>query len=326
MRKVTVSAPGKLMLLGDHAVVYGKPCIVTAVNQRFFVTIEQVPGNTFHLIAPDVGVKEYRKPIKDIGTGVIAKEASFVEAAIAQFIKKYPIKTGITITTHSAFSNQFGFGSSAASTVCVLKGLSILCNKTLSNRSLFTLSYTAILSVQGVGSGFDVASSIYGGVIYYVGGGKTITKIPISRLPLIVGYTGKKASTPDIIRHVLKLKESMPQIVESLFTISSSVVKKARTALERGDLETFGRLMDINEGILACLGVESEVLSRLIYQARLSGALGAKLSGAGIGDCMISIANKSNIESVKRAIKKAGGTVIDIKANEPGVRVDTLTT
>src|SRR5688572_29300492 len=85
-QKITVSAPGKLMLFGEHAVVYGRPCIVTAVGQRMKATVELIDEPIFHLEAPDVSVSNYKKPMDQLGEGDIPKGAKFVEMAIKNFI------------------------------------------------------------------------------------------------------------------------------------------------------------------------------------------------------------------------------------------------
>src|SRR5258708_16983686 len=122
--RITVSAPGKLMLFGEHAVVYGKPCIVTACDQRMKVTVELLDKPLFQLNAPDVQIENYQKPIAQLGKGDIPKGAKFVEIALYNFYNDY--KGGIRIITKSEFSSQFGFGSSSASTVCTVKALSEL--------------------------------------------------------------------------------------------------------------------------------------------------------------------------------------------------------
>src|SRR3989344_1005447 len=82
---ITVSAPGKLMLLGEHAVVYGRPCIVTAVGQRMKATVELTNEPIFHLNAPDAQVENYTKPMSELGKGDISKGAKFVEIAVKNF-------------------------------------------------------------------------------------------------------------------------------------------------------------------------------------------------------------------------------------------------
>ena len=124
MKKITVSAPGKLMLLGEHAVVYGQPCLVTAVNQRMQATVELTDNEVFQLEAPDVKVTGYKKPMNELGKGAVPKGAKFVEMAVRNFLISHPERAerveGYKITTKSQFSSEFGFGSSSASTVFVI--------------------------------------------------------------------------------------------------------------------------------------------------------------------------------------------------------------
>src|SRR5690348_9047545 len=105
-KQITVSAPGKLMLFGEHAVVYGHSCLVTAVDQRMKVTVEILETKEFILHAPDVSVINYKKPMNEIGTGDIPKGAKFVEIAVKNFVKKYRLKFGIKVITQSEFSSQ----------------------------------------------------------------------------------------------------------------------------------------------------------------------------------------------------------------------------
>src|SRR3989338_2227690 len=198
-KKIIVSAPGKLMLLGEHAVVYNHPCLVTAVDQRMRATVETLDTLEFQLDAEDVKVTGYKKPLSELGVGDIPKGAKFVEIAAKNLLNNPEIlkrvqndkwKKGIRIITESDFSSQFGFGSSSASTVCTVKAVSELLGLNLSNKEIFDLSYKTVLDIQGKGSGFDVAAAVYGGTLYFVTGGKIIEPLIIKELPLIVGYSG----------------------------------------------------------------------------------------------------------------------------------------
>lgn len=322
MKKVIVSAPGKLMLLGEHAVVYNRPCIVTAVDQRMSATLEILESTEFSLEAPDVKITGYKKPLKDLGKGEIPKGAKFVELAVLNFYKKYKIKSGIKITTTSAFAATFGFGSSSASTVCVIKGLSSLFAPKLSNKNLFDLSYKTVLDVQGKGSGFDVAAAIYGGTLYFVTGGKAIKPLAIKNLPLIVGYSGVKADTVTLINQVLTLAKKYPKFIKNTYDQMGILVELARKAMVTNDWQTVGELMNIDQGLLSALGVSGQKLEDMIFAARMSGAYGAKLSGAGGGDCMIAIVPQNSKQSVAKAIETAGVTCMDVKVNAEGARVE----
>ena len=319
--KVVVSAPGKLMLFGEHAVIYGKPCIVTAVNQRIETVIETTQGEFIKLSALDVNLKSFKaKYSTDLGK--LPKGAKFVFASIKNFYKKFNVSSGLRIRTKSDFSSKFGFGSSSAVTVCVIRGLAEMFDIKLSYKQVFSLSYKTILDVQGVGSGFDLAAAIWGGTLYFVSGGKKIMPIKVDNLPLVVGYTGIKADTASLVRKVEGLYKNNQKILDGVFESIAHIVKGAKKLILTHDYQRLGTLMDFNQGYLEVLGVNTKELSSLIFAARESGAFGAKLSGAGGGDCMIAFCPDSKKRKVQDAIKKSGGIVMQIQSNAPGVKIE----
>lgn len=322
MNTVTVSAPGKLMLLGEHAVVYGRPCIVTAVNQRMRVTVTNLIEPLCVINAPDVAVSDYRKSMTSLGTGEIPQGARFVEVAVKNFLEKYSFTGGISVTTTSEFSSLFGFGSSATSVVCVIKALSELFGKKISNDQLFALAHKTVLDVQGKGSGFDVAAAIYGGTLYFKNGGKIIEPLEVSDIPIVVGYTGVKADTISLIQSVKEKMDAQPERVERIFDAIAKLTDDAKGKLIEGDWSRVGRFMEFNQEYLRDIGVSSEKLESLISAAKSAGAYGAKLSGAGGGDCMIAVAPKEKRKSIEDAIGAVGGQVIHILSGAEGVRVE----
>ncbi len=322
-RKVVVSAPGKLMLLGEHAVIYDKPCIVTAVKQRLTLKVELLDNLIFELEAQDAGIKNYKKPLSELGKGDIPKGAKFVEITTLNFSKKHSLKTGVRITTSSEFSPLFGFGSSSASTVCTLKALAEIFSLKLSSRKIFDLAFQTVLDIQGTGSGFDVAAATFGGTLYYSkAGNKTIKPLELRDLSLIIGYTGIKTDTVTVVKQVAEKAKKYPGVIENIYEQIGVLVNLGRKAIIKSDLETLGELMNLDQGYLESLGVGSRKLSAMIYAAREAGAYGAKLSGAGVGDCMIAIAPPNKIKLVRNAVTKAGGIIVDIKINAPGVKIE----
>lgn len=320
--QITVSAPGKLMLFGEHAVVYGKPSIVTSVNQRLSLKVSKINETILKLNAPDVDIKDYSKPLKDLGKGEIPKGAKFVELATKNFLSKHKIKAGVEFETIAQFKSTFGFGSSSATAVCTIKALSEIFKLKLSEKEIFKLAYKTVLDVQGVGSGFDLASAIFGGSLYFVTGGKIIEPLKIKTLSLIVGYSGVKADTATIVKEVKSRFEKQPKLLKNIYDGIALIVEEAKIALSKNDLEKVGNLMNLNQGYLETLGVSSEKLSAMIYAARNAGAYGAKLSGAGIGDCMIALAPEDKRKAVEKAIEKAGGQILKVEVNTKGVRLE----
>lgn len=355
MKRITVSAPGKLMLFGEHAVVYNKPCLVTAIDQRMRLTIEVIKEPELQLNASAINVFNYKKHMSRIGKGSIPKGAKFVEVAVKNFLdisaKKNlsrPLRTypnpplsgreavvsssldkgrlggvlGIKITTKSEFSSRYGFGSSAASVVCTIKALSELLKLKLTSKEIFNLAYQTVLDVQGSGSGFDVASAVYGGTIYFKAPGKIIDSLAINHLPLIVAYSGIKADTVTLINQVKEKKEKEPSVVENIYNEIQEIVEKAKNAIITQNWEETGLLMNKNQKLLFWLGVSTPKLNNMIASAVKAGAYGAKLSGAGGGDCIIALSDKKKKEAVEKAIETAGGKIIKVKTNAEGVRVE----
>jgi mevalonate kinase len=323
MDKVTVSAPGKLMLLGEHAVVYSRPCLVTAVDQRMRATVELLGSQEFQLEAPDVNVTGYKKSLSELGVGEMPKGAQFVEVAVKNVAEKYPLKSGIRVTTVSEFSSQFGFGSSSASTVCAVKAISVLFGLNLSEKEIFDLSYKTVLDIQKKGSGFDVAAAVFGKTLYFTTGGRVIEPLAVFKLPLLVGYSGVKADTVTLINKVKETFAGREVRLEEIYDGIKKLVEEAKLALLKSDWQKFGDLMNQNQKYLRDeLGVSIDKLDKMISASLSAGAYGAKLSGAGGGDCMIAVCPEDKEPLVKSGIIQAGGQVINVKTNAEGVRVE----
>ncbi len=310
------------MLFGEHAVVYNRPCLVTAVDQRIRLTAEILESSNFELEASDVDVTGYEKPISKLGQGDIPKGAKFVEIAIKNIYEKFKLKNGLQVTTASEFSSKFGFGSSSASTVCVVKAISELFDLKLSNKGIFDLAYKTVLDIQGKGSGFDVAAAVFGRTLYFLTGGKTIQPLAISNLPLIVGYSGVKADTVTLINKVKETFAGNNARLQEIYSEMETIVEKAKPLAVSSNWKEVGKLMNDSQKLLKELGVSIEKLDNMIDGAVNAGAYGAKLSGAGGGDCMIALGPSDRRRSIGKAIGKAGGEIIDVKTNAEGVRIE----
>jgi len=271
------------MLFGEHAVVYGYPCIVTALSERLFVS-----------------------------EGVAVGDTRFLDAAIQLWGN-----SDTKLAAKSTFSGKYGFGSSSAVTVAALKYL----KPNASDKEVFDAAYKIVLDIQGVGSGFDVAAATYGETLYYIKN-KVIEPLTIQEMPLVVGYTGVKADTKTFIADVAAKRAREPEKVERIFAAIAKIVEEAKIKMLEGDWERVGRLMDFNQEYLRDLGVSSEKLEVLISAAKRAGAWGAKLSGAGGGDCMIVLGPRDKRDVIRKAIEGAGGEVINVSPNAEGVRIE----
>lgn len=316
---VTASAPGKLLLLGDHAVVYQRPCLVTAVDIRVRVEITEQDTDTLDILTPELTARGERRtiPLAQLHQER-RRETAFVEAAVAHVFEKAQQQRALRIVTHSA-PRSYGLGSSSAVTASTVAALAALLDLRLDQKALFDLAYAAVLDVQGTGSGFDVASAIYGGTIYYMRGGAVIEPLDVGDLPFVIGYSGEKVGTVNLVKQVARLRDCHPTVINPLFDLIHTITDQGRDCLLRRDWAALGDLINIHQGLLDSLGVNVPQLARLIFAARSAGASGAKLSGAGGGDCMYALVDETSCAAVKAALRHAGGEVIDQKLHAPGV-------
>lgn len=323
-KSITVSAPGKLLLFGEHAVVHGFPCIVTAVNQYMECKAEPLSEPILVLGAPDVGIEKYEKPLDELGNGEIPKGARFVEEALRSVMVSLPASrsrsggwsnhdtSGLHLTITSAFKSTVGFGSSSAATICTLKAINELWELNLNPKELFDLSYQAVLAVQGGGSGADLAAALLGGTLLYQLGGKRMEPIglEINKVSLVIGYSGTKADTMSMLQIVADRIEHHPALAD-VYRQMGQLSLEADDALRTANWKNVGKLMNRNQQLLDRLGVSTSKLDRMIAAAIEAEAYGAKLSGAGGGDCMIALCSRSTEKQVKEAIARAGGTVVN---------------
>jgi mevalonate kinase len=309
-REICASAPAKLIMFGEHASRHGKPSIVFALDQRMHVSIKPRADKKILLSAPDMGVERAEFP---------SKELEYVTTAIELFLEETKQeRKGFELSTKSEI--QAGFGSSGATVVATLGALNEFFGTGLGGFDIWKLGKKVILEVQGHGSGIDIAAATYGWTILFEMGKepKIITK---KQLPILIGNIGIKVKSKPIVEAVQSLEKKFPKILGRIIDNMGEVALRAKEALEKGDLETVGQLMNINHGMLYGEGVSSLALEKLVFAAKEAGALGAKLSGAGIGDNMIALAPEERKEAIAEAISRAGGKPIMARIGE-GLRIE----
>jgi mevalonate kinase len=323
--EITVSAPAKLFILGEHAVVFDGTCIVTAVDARLYVKLSHQTEPRLYIDAPDVGLVAFQRPLTDVIAGQPSTlESAFIESCVRVFHEKHPISTGIRIETYSEFKREYGIGSSSAVVAAALFGLAQLFEQDFTKEELLKMGVGAIQRVQSLGSGADLAAAIYGGTLYYVNHEpRRIELLAVRDLPLLVVYSGHKASTRRWVEAVGDLQHRWPMIVNPVVESMLAIVETGKAAILTQDWSQLGTLMNIQHGLLHALGVDTASLSQIVHFAREQGAYGAKLSGAGGGDCAIILCDPDHITDMRARLADTGYKTLELQANADGVRLES---
>jgi mevalonate kinase len=307
----TASAPGKIILFGEHAVVYGQPAIAVPVIQvqaRAVVTPEpgQAAGRV-RLQAPGIGLDAglARLPADD----PLAAAVRGVFAALG--VQRLP---ALSIRVTSTIPIAAGLGSGAAVSVAVIRALSACLGHPLDPEQVSALAFEVEKLHHGTPSGIDNTVITFARPVYFVRAGDPerrdlVETFPVPRpFSLVIGDTGVPSPTALAVGDVRWAWQAEPARYEALFAAAGRIAAAARQAIEEGRTGALGPLMDENQALLRAMRVSSPELEALIGAARAAGALGAKLSGGGRGGNMIALVEPEQAEPVARALRAAGAT------------------
>jgi len=296
-------APGKVILFGEHAVVYGRPAIAVPVTQvGAQVTVERGVGGGILIQAKDLGLSHTmgQAPVDEALEPVV----SLVGSTLEYLGVRLPPPLVITITSSIPIAR--GLGSGAAVSTALVRGLSEHFGRELGPEEVSDLVYEAEKFHHGTPSGIDNTVISYGRPIYFVRGEPPqIFKVGKPFL-LAIGDSGVESPTKVVVEEMRRRWEREPSRYETLFDQIGRVVERAKEKMEEGNLEGLGSLMDENQALLWDLGVSSPRLDGLVKVAREAGALGGKLSGAGRGGSVIALIEERAREAVMTALKREG--------------------
>jgi len=282
----TWSAPGKVFLFGEHAVVYGKPGIAMAIKPRVFVT-----------------VRKSRRP----------------QRAKSPYIDGCFDAMGVmgSVYINSQIPSSSGLGSSAAVTVATLSAINDEFAIGKSREDIANMAFEIEKTVQkGRASPTDTTVSTFGGIVLIKGGARR--RLPPQNLHLVIGDSQVSHSTAKMVEQVADLKKHNPEIVDPILDAIEGVSLAAIHHMNNP--KELGRYMNMNHALLDALGVGHPQLSRLVLAARSAGAFGAKLTGAGGGGCMVALCARPVQHRVAHAIQSCDGRAIVTGIDTEGVR------
>lgn len=299
-KSVSAAACGKIILLGEHAVVYGRPAIAVPVTQvQATATIEPSAHGLLVRAADLDRAIDPANPIDPL--------SSIVNLTLEHLNAPPP---AVTITVHSTIPIASGLGSGAAVSAAIVRALAQWFGARLADAEVNALVYEVEKLYHGTPSGIDNTVIVYQQPVYFRRGQALETFHVARPFRVAIGNTGISSPTKIAVGDVRLGWEIDRARYEAWFDRIGAIVQQARAAIEAGALERLGSLMDQNQVLLRDLDVSSVELERLIFAAKQAGASGAKLVGGGRGGNMLALVDDHNIDAVTTALQDAGAVSV----------------
>lgn len=298
---VTASAPGKVILFGEHFVVHGNPAIVSSINLRARVTASSSQGEGVRLEA-------------ESQDNPAVRSASYILERLGQ-------KGGMSLRISSEIPQSVGLGSSAAIAVASAAAVLKLCLDKLDLKLVLEAAHEGEKIIHYTPSGIDTSIATFGGAGIYTRS-KGYRRLDFELEEILVVNTSRQRRTGDLVRRVKEFKERDPKRFEKLLEESRRIVEESVDHLKAHEIEPLGRLMTRNQELLRIIGVSSPEIEQAINACMKAGAYGAKLTGAGGGGCVIAVADYDKLDLVAEKLSRSF-QVFRVKLGVEGARVES---
>ena len=288
--KIESFAPGKIILFGEHTVVYNKPAIAVAINRGVDVELTSRDDDEVNIHISPINYSQ-KLVLTD---GMLNYEYDSSNKRISDYIyeviNRFKFNHGFNLNVNINMYLGAGLGSSAAVTVAVLKAVMLYTDNDATLDEIASIARDIEIKIQGAASPIDTAMSTYGGIIY-IDENSNLNPINFDmQLPLIVSNCEIAGNTGEIVASVKDKYDKHTPIMESIFDAMAKIATDAKIALECGNSMKLAELMNMNQGLLDAIGVNTLELSEMVYQSRKFGSEGSKLTGSGGGGCIIAYA------------------------------------
>ncbi len=294
------SAPGKIILFGEHAVVYGRPALAVPVAEfQANVDVSESARKGVWIDAPDVNLSAELNVLPS-DHPIASVIHNFLFLARVTSFPNLEIKITSTIPVAS------GLGSGAAVTVALTRALASHLKHLMNDEEVSAFAYEIEKLHHGTPSGIDNTVVTYARPVYFIKGQPSETFKVSKPFTIVIADTGISAPTKEAVGDVRRLWMHDRSRWETIFDKIGEVSFTARRALEAGKPELLGELMNENHQLLQKLTVSSQELDHLVEIARRAGALGAKLSGGGRGGNMIAFVEPERAQAVSFSLLEAG--------------------
>ncbi|NKC01672.1 MAG: hydroxymethylglutaryl-CoA reductase, degradative [Pseudomonadales bacterium] len=301
------SASGKIILLGEHAVVYGRPAIALPIPLAVEATVRKYPsdeGQGVDILIPRWGLEQKVHAGMQGLPGILGSILDRLNL----------LDEHMTIEVFPHVPRAMGLGGSSALAVAILRAVDHAFTLNLGNETINELAFECEKAAHGTPSGVDNTVATYGTPLIYrrVDDEPKFESLKLGTpLDLIVGITGKESLTADAVARVRKTWQQYPERYEAVFDQVADVTDAGREALVAGNLDEIGELMNLCHGYLNALQLSTPELEELIHIARTNGAVGAKLTGGGVGGSMIALC-PDNKHGIEQAMQAAGFQTLEV--------------
>ncbi|MBU6428921.1 MAG: mevalonate kinase [Cyanobacteria bacterium REEB65] len=306
----TAAAHAKVIVTGEHAVVYGFGAVSVPVRSLACeVSIDPSPDGLTTFLADAF-------PGRYLAGAAQDHPLAFLEELLAWLLTEELPKWGVlleqrpplTISVRSQIPIGSGLGSSAAILVAATRGLFAHFGVHPPDREIQRLAHAAEMGVHGRSSGLDVATAVSDAPLYYTTGCPARVLNVGTPFHLLVSLSGLPSFTRKVVLDIRQQRERQPERIAAVFAEIGALSRQAAVAIEQGDLAALGDLMNRNHSLLTQLGVSCPELDRLVHAGNAAGALGSKLTGAGRGGCALALVDAGRLEAVRQALLDAGAT------------------
>jgi mevalonate kinase len=298
-------AYGKLILFGEHFVVYKVPALVGAVAAYTDCEATVVPSS-----APGVYITDNRPAIPNYKTQKAEEGQHAVQLVLDHFGIDYKNKYRVELGFGGDLCCTSGIGASAAQVVSLARALSYELPRTLSEDEINAAGYEGEKGYHGTPSGIDNTAATFGGLLKFqrTESDPIFTKFQIAHpIRIVYASTGITASTTQVVGDVRDKKEADPGWFQDLLQEYLQIVPKAEKAIASNDMMTLGTLLDANHALCQKLTVSCDELDHLVNVAKQAGAYGAKMSGTGRGGLMLALTPDETLQdAVAQALEQAG--------------------
>jgi mevalonate kinase len=317
-------APAKVIITGEHFVVHGQPALAAAVSLYSRAAVDAGAPGIIKISSPNLGVSDTFSTTqigdKDLSTSARSTLEPLRRVVVAVLERAARADQGLVVEVTSNIPVGVGLGSSASTAVSTAFAVARFLDLRIDRSEICELASVQERIIHKKPSGIDSATTARGGIILFKIGESPASLRQRDQFSIVVGNSGKERSTGDLVSAINRRVEVGDKDLARISEAAGMLTNEAVHAYKKGDFHKLGELMDSNHELLVKIGVSTPQLDRLVKVAKSAGALGAKLTGAGGGGCVIALSRPEDSAKIAEAIADAGAKPYLVGIDWSGVR------